>query len=85
MQPEPSRGSAGAPYERHAISLPPELAAAAREEMRARGLTSFSAYVAQAIRRDLESRKFEELLDEMFREQPMTEEERGWAQRALYG
>jgi len=53
--------------------------------MRARGLTSFSAYVAQAIRRDLESRKFEELLDEMFREQPMTEEERGWAQRALYG
>jgi hypothetical protein len=73
------------PYERHAISLPPELAAAAREEMRARGLTSFSAYVAETIRRDLESRRFDELLDDMFRDQPMTEKERGWANRALYG
>jgi hypothetical protein len=73
------------PFERHAITLPPELAAAAREEMRARGLTSFSAYVAETIRRDLESRKFEELLDEMFRDQPMTDEERAWANRALYG
>jgi hypothetical protein len=53
--------------------------------MRARGLTSFSAYIAKAIRRDLESRRFERILDEMFRDKPMTEDERAWANRALYG
>jgi hypothetical protein len=77
--------SPNAPFERHAISLPPGLASAAREEMRARGITSFSAYVAEAIRRDLDSRKFEDLLDETFNEQPMTEEERERALRNLYG
>jgi hypothetical protein len=71
-------------HEKLAISLPAELAEMAREEMRARGLPSFSAYVAEAIRKDLESRKFEELLDAMFAEQPMTDDERAWAERALY-
>ncbi|MBI2939026.1 MAG: hypothetical protein HYY04_01205 [Chloroflexi bacterium] len=73
------------PYEKLAISLPPDLAETAREEMRARGIPSFSAYVAEAIRNDLASRKFDELLDEMFREQPLTDEERAWAERALDG
>jgi hypothetical protein len=78
------RTRAGSPFEQYSIRLPVELADAAREEMRARGLTSFSAYVAEAIRRNLESRNFEELLEEMFREQPMTDEERVWANRALH-
>jgi hypothetical protein len=83
---EPSRQpSTVGPFERHAVSLPAQLVAAAREEMRARGISSFSAYVAEAIRRDLESRKFDELLDEMFREQPLSEEERACAKRNLYG
>jgi hypothetical protein len=56
--------------------LPVDLADRAREEMRARGLGSFSAYVAEAIRRDLEPCEFEELVGEMFRDKPMTEDER---------
>jgi hypothetical protein len=71
-------------YEHLTISLPAELIEEARGAMRHRGLTSFSAYVAEVILRDLESRKFEELLDAMFAEQPMTDDERTWAERALY-
>jgi metal-responsive CopG/Arc/MetJ family transcriptional regulator len=71
-------------YEHLTISLPAELVEEARGAMRHRGLTSFSAYAAETIRENLRSRKFEDLLDAMFAEQPITDDEKAWAERALY-
>lgn len=38
-----------------------------------------------AMQSDLESRRFDEILDVTFAEKPMTEEERAFAEKALYG
>lgn len=71
-------------YEKVAVSLPADLVQAIREQIRTRGVPSFSAYVAEAARKQLESNEFEDLLAEMFQEQPMTIDEEEWARRALY-
>jgi len=72
-------------FKKRAISLPPDVDAAAEAAMRARGLSSFSSYVAEAIRRDVQAGDFDELLATIFRDEPPTAEERAWAKRALYG
>jgi hypothetical protein len=69
--------------EKLAISLPREVAQAARDEAQARGAASLSAFVAEAVEEKLEANRLQRLLDEMFSEQPMTEEEREWADKLL--
>ena len=46
---------------------------------------SLSAYIARALAEKLEGDRLQEVLDEIFREQPMTDEERAWADRLLTG
>lgn len=71
-------------YEKIAVSLPSDLVEAIREQIQVRGIPSFSAYVAEAARKELESNEFEDALAELFAEKPMTADEAEWARRALY-
>ncbi len=77
------RGARGPGYEKLAISLPRELAEAVRAEAERVGAPSLSAFIAQVLREKVERDPLQEVLDEMFREQPMTDEEREWADRIL--
>ncbi len=70
-------------YEKLAISLPRPLAQAAREEVRAGRAPSLSALVAEALAEKLEQDRLQEALDEVFHEEPMTDEEREWADKLL--
>jgi hypothetical protein len=58
--------------------LPRELAKRVREEAKRRG-SSVSALVADSLAAQLERDGFQEIIDEIFAEQPMTDEERAWA------
>ncbi len=53
--------------------------------MRARQAPSVSAFISQAVEEKIERDRLQEALDEVWREAPMTEEERAWADRILLG
>ena len=78
------KGSSRA-YEKVAITLPSRLAEAARDEVAAHGAPSLSAFIAQAVEEKLERDGLRELLDDIFATEPMTDEERAWADRYLLG
>jgi hypothetical protein len=78
-----SRVAKGPTTEKLAITLPRELAEAVRSEARATSAPSLSAYIAQALAEKLEGDRLQEVLDDIFRDQPMTDEERAWADRLL--
>jgi len=77
------RDARGPGYEKLAISLPRELAEAVRAEAKRVGAPSLSAFIAQVLRERVERDTLQEVLDEMLREQPMTDGEREWADRIL--
>jgi metal-responsive CopG/Arc/MetJ family transcriptional regulator len=79
------RRAAGVTYRKLAISLPGDLAAAIEAEVRARQAPSVSAFISQAVEEKIERDRLQEALDEVWREAPMTEEERAWADRILLG
>ena len=70
-------------YEKLAITLPRRVARAAREEARVRRASSLSAFIAEALEEKLERDRLQEVLDEVFREHPMTKAERAWADDLL--
>ena len=69
------------PYEKVAITLPSHLLQAARAE--AVRAPSLSAFIAEAVEEKLERDGLQQILDEIFAEHPMTDEERAWADRYL--
>lgn len=66
-----------------AITLPHEVAEAVRSKVRAGDAASVSVFIARAVQEKVENDHLQDILDEVFREQPMTDEERGWADRLL--
>ncbi|MBI2940666.1 MAG: hypothetical protein HYY04_09540 [Chloroflexi bacterium] len=70
-------------YEKLSITLPRELALALREYVRAGGAPSVSAFLASLVREQFEHDVLDQILEEDFRENPITEEERAWARRVL--
>lgn len=70
-------------YEKVAITLPSQLLRAARAEAEEGHARSLSAYIAQAVEEKLATDEFQEVLNEIFAERPMTEEERAWADQYL--
>jgi hypothetical protein len=59
------------------------VAARLRADARDAGAPSVSAYVAETLAIRSRERTFRDLLDELFRDQPMTDEERRWADAIL--
>jgi hypothetical protein len=81
-----ARRSPGVTREKLAITLPKPLAAAARDEVKARRAPSMSALIAQALAEKLERDRLQEVLDEMDAEYgPLTPEELAWADRLILG
>jgi hypothetical protein len=70
-------------YARLAITLPRETARRVRAEVRDAAAPSVSAYIARAVEEKLERESLQEILDEIFRGNPLTDDERAWADRAL--
>jgi hypothetical protein len=83
--PKPAGRSRRRAFVKLAVTLPEPLAKAARAEAEATGSPSLSAFIARAVEEKLERGRLQEVLDEIFREQPMTDEEREWADRILLG
>ncbi len=70
---------------RLAVTLPEQLARAARVAAEAIGSPSLSAFIARAVEEKLERDNLDDPLEEIFREQPITPEEKAWADRVLHG
>jgi Arc/MetJ-type ribon-helix-helix transcriptional regulator len=70
-------------YQKRAVSLPKALARAVDAQVRAKNATSFSAFVADALGEKLERNGLQALLDEVWAKEPMTDEERAWADKIL--
>ena len=81
--PTKRRSARGSGYEKVAISLPRETAQRARAEAQARGEPSLSAFITAAVEEKLARDDLRGVLDEIFRDEPMTDEERARADRAL--
>jgi hypothetical protein len=77
------RAARGSGYEKVAISLPRDTAQRARVDAQARGEPSLSAFVTAAVEEKLERDDLRAVLDAIFRAEPMTDEERARADRAL--
>jgi metal-responsive CopG/Arc/MetJ family transcriptional regulator len=75
----------GPTTEKLAISLPRDLAESLRVEVIRRGSPSVSAFIAEVLREKLERDSLKELLDETFAENPMTDDERAWADQYFFG
>lgn len=78
------RQTSGPTTEKLAISLPRDLAEKVRERAKTRG-TSVSAFIASVLAEKLEEDGLREILDEIFADKPMTDEERAWADQLLFG
>ena len=70
-------------YRKLAVSVPAELVKAVEAEVRARHAPSVSAFISDAVEEKLERDHLQEVLDEVWREQPMTDQERAWANKIL--
>ncbi len=81
----PRRSPRRPAYRKLAISVPSDLADALAGAVHTRRAASVSAYVAEAIEEKLERDRLQEALDEVWRDRPMTEQEREWADKLLLG
>jgi Ribbon-helix-helix protein, copG family len=70
-------------HDRLTISLPLSVAAQLRADAKASGSPSVSAYIKETLEQHTRTRTFRDILDEMFRENPMTDAEREWADAIL--
>ena len=77
------RSARGGGYEKVVISLPRETAQRARAEAQARGEPSLSAFITAAVEEKLERDDLRAALDGIFRDAPLTDQERAWADRTL--
>jgi Arc/MetJ-type ribon-helix-helix transcriptional regulator len=84
-EPTRRRRSDVAPFRKIAVSIPSALLDAVEREVRANEAGSVSAFVSDAVAEKLERDLLQEALDDVWREKPMTEEERAWADRILLG
>jgi hypothetical protein len=50
-----------------------------RADARASGAPSLSAYVVETLAQRTKKQTFRDILDDMFRDEPMTDQEREWA------
>ena len=73
----------GRTHEKIAITLPRDLAQVVRAEAKACKSRSLSAFIAEVLREKVEKDDLQKVLDEIFAENPMTEEERQWADDVL--
>lgn len=72
-------------YEKLAVTMPRQTVGRARARVKAGDAKSLSAFVSQAVEEKLERDRLQDVLDEIFGEQPMTDEEREWADRLILG
>lgn len=72
-------------YRKLAVSVPSELVEAVEEEVRAHRAPSVSAFISDALEEKIDRGRLQELLDEVWRQKPMTEKERAWADKILKG
>lgn len=79
------RRRASRSYRKLAVSVPSDLVKAVVAEVRAHHASSVSAFISDALEEKLERDRLQEVLDEVWREKPMTAEERAWADRLLQG
>lgn len=70
-------------YRKLAVSVPADLVKAVEAEVRARHAPSVSAFISDAVEEKLERDHLQEVLDEVWRERPMTDQERAWANKIL--
>lgn len=73
----------GQRYEKVAITLPSQLLRNARREAEESHAPSLSAFIARAVQEKLATDELQQVLDEIFAEHPMTDEERAWADQYL--
>ena len=79
------RRRAAPSYTKLAVSVPSELLAAVKGEVHARHTASVSAYISEAVEEKLERDQLQDMLNLVWREQPMTAKERRWADKILRG
>lgn len=84
-RPEGWNGAGGSSYEKLAITMPSRTVEKARAEVAAGAAKSLSAFVSRAVEEKLERDEFQDVLDEIFRDRPMSTEEREWAGRLILG
>jgi hypothetical protein len=77
------RRRAATSFRKLAVSVPTELVKAVADEVRARRTQSVSAFISDAVEEKLERDQLQEALDEVWREKPMTQRERVWADKIL--
>jgi hypothetical protein len=70
-------------HDRVTLSLPIEVGARLRADAKAAGAPSLSAYVLESLERARGQQTYRALLEDMFRDSPMTDEERAWADEIL--
>ena len=83
ITPRRGRRPSKARYEKHTISLPPDVAAAARRDMAARNVGSLSEYLAGLVAERDQAAQLDRVLDEMLAEHPLSDEDRAWAEVAF--
>jgi hypothetical protein len=67
-----------------AISLPKDLAEATRSAAHASHAPSLSAFIAETLEARLEQQRLDDILHEIFGDQPLTDEERQCLDRHFY-
>jgi hypothetical protein len=70
-------------HDRVTLSLPIEVGTRLRAEAKAAGAPSLSAYVLESLERAENRRTYRSLLEDTFKAEPMTDEERAWADEIL--
>jgi hypothetical protein len=70
-------------HDRVTLSLPIEVGSRLRAEAKAAGAPSLSAYVLESLERAEIRQTYRALLEDMFRDNPITDEERAWADAIL--
>lgn len=81
--PKQSRPSHRSTHDRVTITLPRTTMQRVRQRAAETGAPSLSAYISMRLDESEREQTFMEYLDELFREQPITDEEQRWADSLL--
>ena len=77
------RRTAKSAYRKLTVSMPGRVLSAVEEQVKERHAASVSAYISRAVEETLERDCLQAALDEVWRDAPMTEKERAWADKIL--
>jgi hypothetical protein len=80
-----ARRVGGEPVRKITVSLSAPAVAAAQADMRARGVPTISAYLDELVRERASEGDLRAVLDRLIGDQPITADERAWADRAFRG